>query len=149
MKLKPVKKLQKPEQQVQSEPKKTKKQENKLPSDEYRPMFEPIRMLVKEVPSHKDPTKVVKQYLELSVKRFDDDEALPHVWVQMYQESEFYTGYLKGKTVYLPLEMLYDLIDGLNDLSEECDKRHIEQCDMPQREEHIRNGVFFFWCFET
>lgn len=145
MKLKPVKKLQQPEQQVQSEPKKTKKQENKLPSDEYRPMFEPIRMLVKETPSHKDPTKVVKQYLELSVKRFDDDEALPHVWVQMYQESEFYTGYLKGKTVYLPLEMLYDLIDGLNDLSEECDKRHIEQCDMPEREkEHIRNGVFFF-----
>ena len=144
MKLKPVKKLQKPEQQVQPEPKKTKKQENKLPSDEYRPMFEPIRMLVKETPSHKDPTKVVKQYLELSVKRFDDDEALPHVWVQMYQESEFYTGYLKGKTIYLPLEMLYDFIDGLNDLSEECDKRHIEQCDMPEQErEHIRNGVFF------
>ena len=54
------------------------------------------------------------------------DEAMPYVWVQMYQESEFYTGYLKGKTIYLPLEMLYDLIDGLNDLSEECDKRKIE-----------------------
>lgn len=128
MKLKPIKKLQRPEQQVITPKKKEprKKQENKLPPDEYRPMFEPTRILVRETPSHKDPSKVVKQYLELSVKRFDDDEAQPHVWVQMYQESDFYTGYLKGKTVYLPLEMLYDFIDGLNDLSEECDKRGIE-----------------------
>ena len=126
MKLKPVIKLQKPMVQEEPKPRKQQKQENTLPPDEYKPMFEPIRILVKEVPSHKDPTKWVKQYLELSVKRFDDDEAMPHVWVQMYQESEFYTGYLKGKTVYLPLEFLYDFIDGLNDLSEECDRRHIE-----------------------
>ena len=127
MKLKPVKKLQKPEQQVSETPKKTnKKQENKLPPDEYRPMFEPIRILVRETPSNKDATKMVKQYLELSVKRYDDDEALPFVWLQMYQESEFYTGYLKGKTVYLPLEMLYDLIEHLNEIDEECEKRGIE-----------------------
>lgn len=129
MKLKPVIKKTIPmEQPVKETPKQTpkKKQENTLPPDEYKPMFPPKRMLVKEVPSHKDPTKLVRQYLELSVKRFDDEEAMPHVWIQMYQESEFYTGYLKGKTVYLPLEMLYDLIDGLTDLSEECDKRKIE-----------------------
>lgn len=127
MKLKPViKKELKQAVQHQEEAPKRKKQENTLPPDEYMPMFPPTRMLVKEVPSHKDCTKTVKQYLELSVKRFDDDEAVPHVWIQMYQESEFYTGYLKGKTVYLPLEMLYELIDGLTDLSEECDKRKIE-----------------------
>lgn len=135
MKLKPVIKkelkkridLQKEEPQKETPKKSTrKKQENKLPSDEYRPMFEPTRILVREISSHKDPTKVTKQYLELSVKRFNDDEAMPHVWVQMYQESDFYTGYLKGKTVNLPLEMLYDLIDGLTDLGEECDKRNIE-----------------------
>ena len=108
------------------EPKKKKSQENKLPPDEYFPMFEPIRFLIRETPSTKDPTKVVKQYLEISVKRYDDDEALPFVWLQMYQESEFYTGYLKGKTVYLPLEMLYDLIEHLNEIDEECDKRGIE-----------------------
>lgn len=139
MKLKPVakkeikfKKLSTPmqtlppqEEPVKKEPKK-KKQENKLPPDVYHPMFEPIRILVRETPSNKDCTKMVKQYLELTVKRYDDDEALPFVWVQMYQESDFYTGYLKGKTVYLPLEMLYDLIDGLTELSEECDKRGIE-----------------------
>ena len=130
MKLKPVikKELKKPETQEQPTSKKLpkKKQENKLPPDGYKPMFDPIRLLVRETPSNKDCSKMVKQYLELSVKRFDDDEAMPYVWVQMYQESEFYTGYLKGKTIYLPLEMLYDLIDGLNDLSEECDKRKIE-----------------------
>lgn len=124
MKLKPIKKL---NVELQEEkPKKKNKRENKLPPDEYKPMFEPTRILVKDNPSTKDITKRVKQYLELSVKRFGDDEVnQPMVYVQMYQESEFYTGYLKGKTVYLPLEMLYDFIDSLNDLSEECDKRGI------------------------
>lgn len=111
---------------AEKEVKKNNKTRTKLPPDEYKPMFEPIRILVRESPSQKDATKMVKQYLELSVKRYDDDEALPFVWVQMYQESDFYTGYLKGKTIYLPLEMLYDFIDALDDLSEEADKRHIE-----------------------
>ena len=128
MKLKPtikgMKNLPKQEESKEKAPKK--KTENKLPSDEYKPMFPPMRFLVRETRSYKDPTKVVKQYIELSVKRFDDDEALPMVYIQMYQESEFYTGYLKGKTVHFPLEMLYDVIDNLNDLSEEGDKRHIE-----------------------
>ena len=127
MKLKPVKKLQRPEQQVLDTPKKkAKKQGNTLPPDEYYPMFEPTRFLVRETASQKDPEKIIKQYLELSVKRFDDDEAIPHVWLQMYQESDFYTGYLKGKTVYLPVDALYDLIDNLNDLAEECYNRGIE-----------------------
>ena len=131
MKLKPVKKFSyEPQTQTQTqEQKKTprKKQENKLPSDEYKPMFPPTRFLVRETYSSKDPSKVVKQYLELSVKRFgEDDENAPMVYIQMYQESAFYTGYLKGKTVYLPLEMLYDLIDSLSDLSEECDRLGIE-----------------------
>lgn len=123
MKLKPVKrKIETPA----PEPKQERKQKREsLPKDEYTPMFPPIRFLVREEPSRKDPTKVVKQYLELSVKRYDDDAAQPYVWITMYQESEFYTGYLKGKTIYLPLEMLYDLIDNLTELSDECDKRKI------------------------
>ena len=128
MKLKPTIKGMKnlPKQEEPKEKAPRKKSENKLPSDEYKPMFPPMRFLVRETRSYKDTSKVVKQYIELSVKRFDDDEALPMVYIQMYQESEFYTGYLKGKTVHFPLEMLYDVIDNLNDLSEECDKRHIE-----------------------
>ena len=126
MKLKPVMKKELKAKEETAPKKSSKKKENKLPPDEYRPMFEPKRILVRETPSTKDATKMVRQYLELSVKRYDDDEALPFVWVQMYQESDFYTGYLKGKPVYLPLEMLYDFIDGLTDLSEECDRRGIE-----------------------
>lgn len=133
MKLRPVKKFSyEPQTQTQTQEQKKakaprKKQENKLPSDEYKPMLPPTRFLVRETYSSKDPSKVVKQYLELSVKRFGEDiENAPMVYVQMYQESEFYTGYLKGKTVYLPLEMIYDLIDSLSDLSEECDKLGIE-----------------------
>lgn len=123
MKLKPVKrKIETPA----PEPKQERKQKREsLPKDEYTPMFPPIRFLVREEPSKKDPSKVVKQYLELSVKRYDDDAAQPYVWCTMYQESDFYTGYLKGKSIYLPLEMLYDFIDHLTDVSEECDKRNI------------------------
>ena len=130
MKLKPViKKTVTMEQTKKEEPKKQRKsgKNNTLPPDSYKPMFKPTRFLVKETPSKNDPTKIVKQYLELSVKRFgDDEENAPMVYIQMYQGSDFYTGYLKGKTVYLPLEMLYDLIDNLTDLSEECDKRKIQ-----------------------
>lgn len=123
MKLKPVKrKIETPAPESKQE---RKQKRESLPKDEYTPMFPPIRFLVREEPSKKDPTKVVKQYLELSVKRYDDDAAQPYVWCTMYQESEFYTGYLKGKTIYLPLEMLYDLIDNLTELGDECDKRNI------------------------
>ena len=121
--VKPLKKSTPTKKENKKEPKKNR--ENKLPPDGYEPMFEPIKLLVREMPSQKDPTKGVKQYIELSVKRFDDDEALPFVWLQMYQESDFYTGYLKGKTVHLPLDAIYDLIDGLSELVEECDKRNI------------------------
>lgn len=108
-------------------PETTSKKRKKEPFvDEYKPMFEPIRFLVREMPSMKNPTSMVKQYIELSVKRFDDDEAMPHVWLQMYQESEFYTGYMKGKSVNLPLEMLYDLIENLEEISEICDKLRIK-----------------------
>ena len=129
MKLKPVikKELKKVQHQEVTERKPKQKKENKLPPDVYAPMFPPIRILVRERPSSTDPTKTVKQYLEMSVKRYEDDlENSPSVYVQMYQESDFYTGYLKGKTIYLPLEMLYDFIDSLTDLSEECEKRNIE-----------------------
>lgn len=135
MKLKPVirkdllkEKIEEHLEEVREEPKKEKrkKKPNSLPPDTYKPMTKPIRFLVRETVSMKDPTEKIRQYLELSVKRFgEDDENAPMVYIQMYQESERYTGYLKGKTVYLPLEMLYDLIDNLTDLSEDCDRNNI------------------------
>lgn len=124
MKLKPTIKGMKSLEVHKEEPKK-KKTENKLPPDTYKPMFPPMRFLVREMHSHKDAS-LVKQYLELSVKRFDNDEEnAPTVYMQMYQESDFYTGYLKGKTVSFPLEMLYTVMEQLEELSDECDKRKI------------------------
>lgn len=125
MRLKPTKRGLLKVQEEKPVEKKRKDSKNTLPPDEYGPMFTPIRFLVRETHSSKDPTKVIKQYVELSVKRFDDDEALPFVWIRMYQESEFYTGYLKGKTVYLPLEMSDDLIENLQDLDNKADDLHI------------------------
>ena len=55
----------------------------------------------------------------------EDDDNAPMVYIQMYQESEFYTGHLRGKTVYFPVAMFEEVMDKLHDLNEECEKRHI------------------------
>ncbi len=103
------------------------KEGNKLPSDIYKPVFPPEKFLARETPSTTDPSKTVRQYFEVSVKRFDGDEENPlMVYIQMYQEAPTYTGYLKGKTVYLPLGALTDFIDAMTDISEECDQRGLE-----------------------
>ena len=96
----------------------------RLAPDVYLPMFEPIRFLVRETPNNKGGLN--KTFLELSVKRFDDDEAQPNVFISMYRESEKYTGYLKGKTVHFPLEMLYDVLERLEEVDKECNKRKIK-----------------------
>lgn len=128
MKLKPtIKKGIKltPTQSQQKTEEKPKKQQKKDNTDGYQPMFPPKRFLVRETPSTKG-NGMVRQYIEISVKRFDDDEAAPFLWLQMYQESELYTGYMKGKCIYLPLEMYGDLIENLEEIDEECEKRNIE-----------------------
>lgn len=130
MKLKPIKRkeLKKSVEvaPVQEEPKKKEKKPNKLPPDGYTPMFPPVRFLVREYSSFKDPMKKVKDYIEISVKRWDDDEAPACCFMTMYRESEAYTGYLKGKTVHFPIEMFSEVIEKLNDASDECEERHIE-----------------------
>ena len=106
------------------EPKKKKSSGNKLPSDSYKPLLPPKRILVREFPQ-KNTAKMGKMYVEISVKRYGEDEVnAPEVYIQMYQESDFYTGYRKGGS-HFPLELLYDIMDLLSELSEECDKHKI------------------------
>lgn len=129
MKLKPIKRKVVVQEEIipptpEKKPRKSSK-DNKLPSDEYKPMLPPKRVLAKESVSSKDPSVTVKQYLEISVKRLNDDAGLPHIFIQMYQESPFYTGYLKGKSIHLAVDSLQDLIDELSDLGEECEKNNI------------------------
>lgn len=128
MKLRPVKRteLKKSVTPQEEQPKKREKKENKLPPDGYRPMFSPIRFLVREYPSFKNPEKINRDYIEMSVKRFDDDEAPACVFVQMYRESEAYTGYLKGKTVHFPISALGDVLENLESVSDKCEELNIE-----------------------
>ena len=123
MKLKPIKKKLVVEEEVR-EPKKKKSSGNKLPSDQYKPLLPPKRILVREFPQ-KNTAKMGKMYVEISVKRYGEDEVnAPEVYIQMYQESDFYTGYRKGGS-HFPLELLYDIMDLLSELSEECDEHQI------------------------
>lgn len=105
MKLKPTRRKVVVEPEVETHKVSKPKKPNRLPSDEYQPLFEPKRFLVRETVSSRDSSPI-KQYFEVQVRRFDNDDelGLPHICIQMYQESEFYTGYLKGKSIYLPLE---------------------------------------------
>lgn len=93
-----------------------KKGPNTLPSDEYPKVYNK-RILVRQ-------EDTFRQYLDISVKRFneDDDIVNPYfVQVTMYQESEKYTGYLKGKTIYFPLDNLYEVLEEFSDCEEECE----------------------------
>lgn len=128
MKLRPVKRteLKKSVTPQEEQPNKREKKENKLPPDGYRPMFPPMRFLVREYPSFKNPEKINRDYVEMSVKRFDDDEAPACVFVQMYRESEAYTGYLKGKTVHFPISALGDVLENLESVSDKCEELNIE-----------------------
>ena len=73
----------------------------------------------------KDNGKGYKEYLEVSVKRFGE-EGLPYVHFSTRVESEMYNGYKKGKHISFPLEFLYEFLDLMNEVDEECDKKHIE-----------------------
>lgn len=128
MKLRPLKRteLKKSVTPQEEQPKKREKKENKLPPDGYRPMFPPMRFLVREYPSFKNPEKINRDYIEMSVKRFDDDEAPACVFVQMYRESEAYTGYLKEKTVHFPISALGDVLENLESVSDKCEELNIE-----------------------
>lgn len=123
MKLKPVKRhLPPPPPEPPKEKKERKKSQKKsLASDEYQPLFPPYRFLVSDKPSHKDPAVSVKHYLEIKAIRANDDEGLPVCQVSTYQEAEFYTGYLKGKSITLPVTEIASLVEALSDLDNQCE----------------------------
>ncbi len=85
---------------------------------------EPEAEVIKEM-LVKDNGKGYKEYLEVSVKRFGE-EGLPYVHFSTRVESEMYNGYKKGKHISFPLEFLYEFLDLINEVDEECDKKHIE-----------------------
>lgn len=91
---------------------------NTLPSDLYQPLFDPIRLQANTFETYNGDE--VTDYLEIAVKRFDDDlENAPRFYVSTYRESPRYTGYLKGKSISFPIDALEDVIDALDTLSEQ------------------------------
>lgn len=127
MKLHKVGKSKSPLIKAQAEkPKKERKShKNSLPSEEYTPLFEPIRFQVNEYESYSGDS-IVKDYLEISVKRFgEDDENAPRVFMQMYRESPKYTGYIK-KSINFPINEIEEVIDALDEVRVLIDKHDIK-----------------------
>lgn len=126
MKLHKVGKGKSPLMQKKEAPKERKSHKNSLPPD-YEPLFEPIRFQINEYESYSGDT--VKDYLEISVKRFgEDDENAPRVFMQMYRESKKYTGYIK-KSVNFPINEILTVIDGLDETATKIEENNIKPHD--------------------
>lgn len=88
-------------------------------SDEYQPMCGGERVLVREYVGYNG--KAVKDYLDFSIKRFDDDEARVMCFVSTYRESEKYTGFLKGKTVCFPIASFADVLEAMSTMDDRAE----------------------------
>ena len=95
------------------EPKKEEKKVEKLPPDEYKDEVTPREIKLDETGK-----------LVISVKR-GGDYGLPHVDIRHFVTTERFTGFTK-KGVNFPLEFLYELMDLLKEVSDECDRKGLE-----------------------
>lgn len=93
--------------------KEEKVQHRQLPPDDYKDEIEPREIVLSE-----------EGKLVISVKR-GGEYGLPHVDVRHFVTTDRYTGFTK-KGINFPLEFLYELLDLLNEVSEECDKKGLE-----------------------
>ena len=94
---------------VEENPRKSTKG-NKLPPDEYKDEIPPKEIVLD------DNGKLI-----ISVKRGGED-GLPRVDIRFYATTEVYTGFTK-KGVNFDLNYLPDLLEILNDVSDEVDEK--------------------------
>lgn len=120
MKLKPVKRktAEKPLEVKEPEKKPRKSNENNLPSGKYEPIYLPQQWLIRDYETVHGSR--VRQFLEVTVKRNDSDFGLPYIYLAVWQDSERYTGYLKGKSTSLPVSEVPMLQSILKDFYEKC-----------------------------
>lgn len=97
----------------QKDKEETKSKSRELPPDEYK----------EEIPS-KEIVLDETGKLVISVKR-GGDYGLPHVDIRHFVTTERFTGFTK-KGINFPLEFLYELIDLLQEVSDECDRKGLE-----------------------
>ena len=98
----------------EEKPKRKSHTQNTLPPDTYRDEIEPKRINIDEGID-----------LVFSVKR-GGEHGLPRVDVRQYVKTENYEGYTK-KGINFSLEYLYDIIDILNDVNEECTEKGLDE----------------------
>lgn len=98
----------------EEQPKRKSHTENTLPPDTYRDEIEPKRINIDEGID-----------LVVSVKR-GGEYGLPRVDVRQYVKTENYEGFTK-KGINFSLEYLYDIIDILNDVNEECSAKGLDE----------------------
>lgn len=99
---------------VEKAPEVKKEEKSKLlPPDDYEDEITPKELVLDE-----------SGKLVISVKR-GGYYGLPHVDIRHYATTERFTGFTK-KGVNFPLEVLYDLIDLLHEVSDECDQKGLE-----------------------
>ena len=104
---------------VEKAPEPPKKEEKKEKSrlellpDEYKDEVTPREIVLDETGK-----------LVISVKR-GGDLGLPHVDIRHFVTTERFTGFTK-KGVNFPLEFLYELMDLLHEVSDECDRKGLE-----------------------
>ena len=92
---------------------KTEKPRLELLPDEYKDEIPPREIVLDETGK-----------LVISVKR-GGDYGLPHVDIRHFVTTERFTGFTK-KGVNFPLEFLYELMDLLHEVSDECDRKGLE-----------------------
>ena len=93
---------------------------NSLPPDEYEPIFEPLKVKLREYTSEKSGEKV-EQYLIMKVMRNNYDNGKVYFYMTMWQDSKSYTGFMKGKTVFFPVTRLDDVIGFMCQAINDCE----------------------------
>ena len=102
-----------PIEEPKVEEKAPKEQTRKLPPDDYKDEIEPKEIVLSE-----------NGKLVFSVKR-GGEYGLPCVDIRHYVTTERFTGFTK-KGINFPLELLMELIDTLQEVSDECDRKGLE-----------------------
>ena len=98
----------------EEKPKRKSHTQNTLPPDTYKDEIEPKRISIDDGID-----------LVFSVKR-GGENGLPRVDVRQYVKTDNYEGFTK-KGINFSLEYLYDIIDILNDVNEECSAKGLDE----------------------
>ena len=111
---------------IQIKPEKISK--NNLPSDDYEPIFEPVKVPLREYEGKNgDP---VRQSLIMKIMRNKYDDGKVYFYATMWQDSESYTGFMKGKTILFPIGRLDDVIGYMCEVIRECEGNEMLEDEM-------------------